>query len=169
MRDDLPTVALSVRQPWAWAIIHAGKDVENRSNGAVRYMDFTRTPRIAIHAAKGMTREEYEAAAEFMDSIGVTCPHAVDLPRGSIIGAVSVVGLVSKSTSKWFFGPRGLILKNPKACAPVPSVGALGLFKWSEADPSIIPAPAQWMRPARPKSKPLDRANLFEATGRDDE
>lgn len=23
--------ALSVRQPWAWAIVHAGKDVENRN------------------------------------------------------------------------------------------------------------------------------------------
>lgn len=28
---DLPELALSVRQPWAWAIIHAGKDIENRS------------------------------------------------------------------------------------------------------------------------------------------
>ncbi len=26
-----PMLALSIRQPWAWAIIHAGKDVENRS------------------------------------------------------------------------------------------------------------------------------------------
>ena len=22
--------ALSIRQPWAWAILHAGKDIENR-------------------------------------------------------------------------------------------------------------------------------------------
>ena len=25
---DLPELALSVRQPWAWAIIYAGKDIE---------------------------------------------------------------------------------------------------------------------------------------------
>ena len=23
-------LAVSIRQPWAWAVIHAGKDVENR-------------------------------------------------------------------------------------------------------------------------------------------
>ncbi len=27
-----PMLALSIRQPWAWAVIHAGKDVENRSS-----------------------------------------------------------------------------------------------------------------------------------------
>jgi hypothetical protein len=31
----LPLQAISVRQPWAWAIIYAGKDVENRSRDAV--------------------------------------------------------------------------------------------------------------------------------------
>ncbi|WP_409188395.1 hypothetical protein [Bradyrhizobium sp. RDM4] len=36
--DALPEFALSVRQPWAWAIIHGGKDVENRSAPAVRNM-----------------------------------------------------------------------------------------------------------------------------------
>ena len=30
-----PSVALSVRQPWAWAIIHGGKDVENRTKYAI--------------------------------------------------------------------------------------------------------------------------------------
>lgn len=30
MRSDLHQVALSIRQPWAWAILHAGKDIENR-------------------------------------------------------------------------------------------------------------------------------------------
>lgn len=29
--DELPETALSVRQPLAWAIIHCGKDIENRS------------------------------------------------------------------------------------------------------------------------------------------
>lgn len=27
----LPTIALSIRQPWAWFILHAGKDIENRT------------------------------------------------------------------------------------------------------------------------------------------
>ena len=30
MMEGLPDIALSVRQPWTWGIIHAGKPVENR-------------------------------------------------------------------------------------------------------------------------------------------
>ena len=59
----LPPLALSVRQPWAWAIIHAGKDVENRSWQAVNH-GLRRRGRIAIHAAKGLTRDEYDDARE---------------------------------------------------------------------------------------------------------
>lgn len=55
----LSDVALSVRQPWTHAIIHFSKDIENRSWQAInRGLRFR--GRIAIHAAKGMTREEYE-------------------------------------------------------------------------------------------------------------
>jgi len=28
--NDLPVKALSIRQPWVWAILNAGKRVENR-------------------------------------------------------------------------------------------------------------------------------------------
>lgn len=37
---DLPEFALSIRQPWAWAIVYAGKDIENRTwptNSAPRW------------------------------------------------------------------------------------------------------------------------------------
>ena len=33
---SLPPLALSVRQPWAWAIIFGGKTIENRSLGSIR-------------------------------------------------------------------------------------------------------------------------------------
>ncbi len=50
----LPTKALSVRQPWAWAIIYGGKDIENRTAVSVR--KGTMEPKeICIHASKGMT------------------------------------------------------------------------------------------------------------------
>ncbi|MGP1355774.1 hypothetical protein [Roseicyclus sp.] len=54
----LPPIALSVRQPSAWAIIHGGKDVENRSLGAIRAGRMG-PGRIAIHAASGMKQAEY--------------------------------------------------------------------------------------------------------------
>ena len=145
---DLPELALSVRQPWAWAIIHAGKDIENRSWQAVNH-GLSIRGRIAIHAAKGMTQHEYVDAAEFIAGLGIRVPPPCDLARGGIIGSVEVVEVVSSSTSPWFFGPRGLVLRNPLPCPFVPSVGNLGYFRWTPADASIVPTPAAWMMPPK--------------------
>lgn len=142
---DLPKLALSVRQPWAWAIIHGGKDIENRSWQAVNH-GLRQRGRVAIHASKGMTRDEYEDARDTIERNGRVCPPAHQLDRGGIIGSVEVVDVVSESVSPWFFGPRGLVLRNPAPCKFVPAVGQLGYFEWSPADASIVPAPAPWMR-----------------------
>jgi hypothetical protein len=156
MNDNgLPRIALSVRQPWAWAIIHGGKDVENRSAAAVRHGLKTRRGRIAIHAAKGMTKHEYAAARDFMQrKIGIDCPEPADLLRGGIIGSVEVVDVVKKHTSPWFFGLYGLVLKDPKPCKFIPAIGKLGYFEWEPADRSIVPPPAKWMRPVAKKPDP---------------
>jgi hypothetical protein len=68
--------AIAVRQPFAWAIIHAGKDVENRRASARRLFESAVGERVLIHASKGMTAAEYENAAAFMASIGIRCPVA---------------------------------------------------------------------------------------------
>lgn len=162
MSQPFPDIAISVRQPWAWAIIHAGKDIENRSAGAVQYMR-PLTGRRAIHASKGMTKSEYDDAKEFMRSIGVHCPDAGELLRGGIIGSVEIVGAVKESESRWFFGPRGLVLRDPQPCKFVPSVGALGYFRWKEADPSILPPLARWMLPPQPmRTTPAVAARIKE-------
>jgi hypothetical protein len=142
----LPEFSLSVRQPWAWSIIHAGKDFENRSwkdtNPGLKF-----SGRVALHAAKGMTRDEYESACNFMHDLGVSCPDPIDLQRGGIIGTVEVVRAIIASSSPWFFGPIGLKLRNPEPCDFIPATGQLGFFKWTPADPSVVPAPARWMLP----------------------
>lgn len=140
---DLPPLALSVRQPWAWAIIHGGKIIENRSLGAIKAgkMDCRR---IAIHAAIGMTEKEYRWGLWRLDKHGVRCPHPTNLPRRAIIGSVDVVDIVTESDSEWFGGKAGLILQNPTPCEPVPAAGALGYFEWTtsgELEPST-----PWMR-----------------------
>ncbi len=140
----LPPPALSVRQPWAWAIIHAGKDIENRSWQAVNHGLRKRGP-VCIHAAKGMTRDEYVSAARFMADIGVKCPPPAELQRAGIIGIVTVVDVVKESDSPWFFGPRGLVLQDARSVPFIPAVGQLGYFTWKRADPSIVPPPAKWM------------------------
>lgn len=169
----LPDLALSVRQPWAWAIIWGGKDIENRSWQAVNH-GLRQRGRIAIHAAKGMTKEEYEYAAEFMADLGIKAPLPNFLDRGCIIGSVEVVGVVTNHTSDWFMGPRGLVLRDAKPAKEViPAVGALGYFKWQPAAVDVMPAPAVWMLPEleRPKrskklakpdpSTPSPQSDLF--------
>jgi hypothetical protein len=150
--------ALSVRQPWAHAIIFLGKDVENRTQGALRHMSFYMIYRIAIHAAKGMTREEYDAAALFMSSIGVACPPAIELARGGIIGTARIVGIVKESKSPWFFGPRAIVLADPQPCDFIPARGQLGLFDWEWAGPVIVPPPARWMLAGRPSKSATEQA-----------
>jgi hypothetical protein len=147
---EIPDIALSVRQPWAWAILHAGKDIENRSSAAVGKGSMVAGRRIAIHAAKGMTQDEYLEAARFMFTLGVVCPPARELLRGGIIGSVRVIDIVRASESPWFFGPRGLVLKAPEACAFIPSVGALGFFRWKPKDGGAPEPPARWMRRLSP-------------------
>lgn len=161
--SDFPHLALSVRQPWAWAIIHAGKDVENRSWQAVNH-GLKQRGRIAIHAAKGLTRDEYEDVAAFMRSIGVICPPAAELARGGIVGSVEVVDVVRHSDSPWFFGPRGLVLRDPRPCAFVPAAGALGYFAWQPVDGSAVPAPARWMLPQPPRLAPPERPHEQQGT-----
>ncbi|MCW2315275.1 hypothetical protein M2322_000809 [Rhodoblastus acidophilus] len=151
---DLPALALSIRQPWAWAIIAGHKPVENRSQGAVRFMEAVQSLRagdwVAVHAAKGMTRDEYMEGADFMWSRGIVCPEPAELLRGGIIGSVRTVGVASnceQCPSLWFFGPRGILLERATPCDFIPAVGALGLFKWKPAGPEIVPKPAKWMLP----------------------
>ena len=135
--------------------MNAGKDIENRSWQAVNH-GLIVCGKIAVHAAKGMTKSEYDNAAEFMASIGVTCPPAIDLWRGAVIGTVDVIDVVSAHKSPWFFGPRGLVLENPKPCLPVAVGGALGYFNWRDRRSDAFPEPAKWMllERERPSAKP---------------
>jgi len=48
--------ALSLRPAWAWAVIHAGKDVENRA----WYTQYRGS--LAIHASSNFTGVEQDAA-----------------------------------------------------------------------------------------------------------
>ena len=140
---DVPPLALSVRQPWAWAIVAGHKVIENRSAASVRagHMDCRR---IAIHAATGLKGDEFDWAVWRLDQHGVVCPRPDDLVRGAIIGAGDVVDFVTQSDSEWFGGQVGLVLENPEVCDPIPAVGALGYFAWTEGGQT--PKPRPWMR-----------------------
>ncbi len=159
---DIPEIALSVQQPWAWAITEGGKDIENRSRFAVTKGDM-KPRRIAIHASLGMTRDDYEDAARFMAQIGVVCPLPYELARGAIVGVATVTAIVSEHSSPWFFGPRGLVMADQIVVDPIPAKGALGYFKWSPSN-KPLEAPKTWMlmRPAKEvvTKPPVDPAFL---------
>ncbi len=113
-------MALSIRQPWVWLILHAGKDIENRTwRTAYR-------GRVLIHAAKGMTNWEYNDAAHFSK---MAVPNFKALDRGGIVGEVEIVDCVRASDSRWFVGPYGFVLKNPKPLPFRECRGRLGFFE----------------------------------------
>lgn len=127
--------ALSIRQPWAWAILFAGKDIENRDwqprNPGLRFRG-----EFLIHASAGMTRGEYEDFLDTAHVISVERPFPSDLtlppfdklPRGGIVGRARVVDIVDSHPSPWFFGTKGLVLADVRPLPFVPMKGALGFF-----------------------------------------
>ncbi|VTU38484.1 ASCH domain protein [Variovorax sp. PBS-H4] len=123
--------AISIRQPWAWLIVHAGKDIENRT-WPTRY----RGP-VLIHAAKGMTREEWEDAWTFAQGTGAS-PKAIaagitrdTIERGGFVGIAELIDCVmpARRVSSWHMdGCFGFKLANVRPLPFTPYKGALGLF-----------------------------------------
>lgn len=88
--DDGAVRMLTVRQPWAWAIVHAGKNVENR-----RWSTDYRG-RLLIHAG----REVDPRGIAVLESAGVTVP-AEALAGRVIVGAVQLADCIRNSGSPW--------------------------------------------------------------------
>jgi len=97
---NLPLRAITVRQPWAWAIIHGGKDVENRTrNIAGAY----RGP-VAIHAASADATDAPDSlwmkhATFYRRSLDLG-PDDIWSVRGAVIGVVDLVD-VHEDTKCW--------------------------------------------------------------------
>jgi hypothetical protein len=125
--------AISIRSPWWWFILHAGKDIENR-DWATSY----RGP-VLIHASKWFGRQA--VCDDFRLAQGIS--GRSDLPPvtlgalrsmgGYVVGAVDIVDCVIASESPWFFGKHGFVLRNPRLVEPYPAKGTLGLFTPSPA------------------------------------
>ena len=145
----LPDIALSVRQPSAWALLKGGKDIENRTAFSVKAGGMA-PARIALHAAKGMTQAEYEYAAYKFATIGCTVPRPDDLIRGAIIGVITVTAIIQPedTDSPWMSrrsaDMRGLVISDPVAIEPIAAEGARGYFKWQMS--GELCAPATWMQ-----------------------
>lgn len=116
--NESTTAGLTVRQPWANAIIHGGTDIENRA-----WTKNHHGPR-AIHA--NASRADARAY-EWCERLGADAGR--ELPRGFILGVVDLVDIVSDHDSPWAMPDNfHWVLSNPRPVEHVPYLGKLGML-----------------------------------------
>jgi hypothetical protein len=119
--------ALSVRPPWAWAIAHADKRIENRS-----WRTSYRGP-LAIHASQKFVGSE---AAELERILGYELDPTM-FKRGAFIAVADLVDVVKAEAIKpspWLCGPYAWLLEDVRPLsAEVPASGKLGLWRPTQA------------------------------------
>lgn len=121
--------ALTVRQPWAWALLHGGKGIENRSQ-VWSYRGLLLIHAAAALSATGMADPVCTAAREHWETAH---GHPPDLVRGALIGAVTVVD-THRDTGccrPWGFpGAVHMVVVDPITFVdPVPVRGSLSLWR----------------------------------------
>ena len=122
--------ALSVRQPWAWALIYgvsAPSDIENRTRRNHHRGD------LVIHASKGQTDYLARTLTQWREEI----PDLPDLLAaeaehfGCLYGLLDVfddLPLADVADQPYAEGPRCWITRNPRPIIAMPWRGFLGIF-----------------------------------------
>lgn len=112
--------ALTLKQPWAWAVIQGYKDVENRS------WSTSHRGLLLIHAGKQLDA----AGFEFIWKLGLHRALPMDLPLGRLVGSVQLQDVVGGYASKWASrGSWHWVLTRPREFrTPVVCRGGQGLF-----------------------------------------
>lgn len=123
--------ALTVKNPWAWAIIHGGKDVENRSRPTKH------RGQLYIHSGKGWSQE----GIGYLRKTGQTGANGFS-EAGMVIGTVDVIDCHHADycwepeghCSDWAMeGHYHWVLANPRPLAcPFPETGKLGIWNFGE-------------------------------------
>lgn len=125
--------ALSIQQPWVWAILEKGKRLENRT---------WKPPwsvigqRIALHASKMPDKAGYAVLAERLgEFVG-------GQPRGAILGTAIVASSCERAEAfrlhgiqarDWWAGPVAWVLRDVQQLPePIPCRGHLGLWEVPE-------------------------------------
>jgi ASCH domain len=112
-------VALSLKQPWVWAVLCAGKDIENRTwRSGYR-------GRVILHASRTID----EAGVKYLREAGFQVP--ADLPLGAYVGEVTITDCkpLAETSSRWAFGPwcytlaHAIVYDNP-----ISGRGRLGFY-----------------------------------------
>ena len=123
---------ISIKLPYAWAILIGRKKFENRSwNTPSRGMVF-------IHARRSLTRAD---VAWLRDPFRLRVPD--DVQRGAIVAAATSTRVVTRSTAKrfgkWFEGKYGWVFTDVRPLhRPVRTKGKLGLYRPAPALRSAV-------------------------------
>jgi len=120
--------ALSVRQPWAWAIVEGLKPWENRPRR------FNYRGPLLIHASKTAIEEDYLFGAGLIEALtGRSPPPRAVIERGGIVGAAMLTDCAEPllaDDGEWRGeGSFGLRLEKAIILPFRAYPGALGLFK----------------------------------------
>ena len=139
---------LSIRQPWAWAIVRNWKTVENR-DWRTNYRGH-----LAIHAPLTEDTKDLPAVIDLVsrtiamrgDDLCSYRPSVLQQlyrntrgPLGCVVGVAYMSGVVTGQDldddgelwlgNPWFHGPWGLALRDAQPVRPVPLRGRPGIFE----------------------------------------
>ncbi len=124
-----PTLALSLRPPWAWLIVNGYTPVENREWRTHFRGD------LLIHASATMTKDDYATCVIFIAPFKRRWRlPAYDILRqqcGGIVGQARLTDCVEHHNSDWFTGPYGFVMANAKPLPFRPCKGKLKFFEVS--------------------------------------
>lgn len=112
--------ALSIQQPWAWAIMRGYKPIENRTWKPP--INLVGKP-FWVHASKVVDG----GGLEQLKKLGVPgVPKQKDYITGAILGAVRLAKVLDSHPSIYFSGPWGWLLESPLGLPePIPMKGKL--------------------------------------------
>lgn len=139
-----PVPAISVRQPWAAAIVWFGKDIENRSYWPFSY----RGPVLIQSSRTEPTEDDIEIMCEIAEEAGVDSKtilahfdelNELAMPYGCIVGVAHLYDVLAIDEmppkghpvehSPWGDDANWLCLSDVEPVVPVPWKGQVGLFK----------------------------------------
>lgn len=153
--------AITIRQPWAHAILHWGKDVENRSwytsyrGPLLIHASAAIPPRDAIvwlAEATGVKAPRTDQGTVRIGQVEVTADHLRQLPRGCVVGIVNMYDCVQDSESRWAeSGFWHWVFRNPRPMRPIACSGALRLWTAERRTLQQLPAwvPKGALRPVQ--------------------
>lgn len=127
--------AISIHQPWAHAILHLGKCVENRT-----WPTRHRGP-LLIHASKSRASYDAQAERDWKRLYGVELPPWEGLVTGALVGVVELVACLPLATWKAWrangcdVATHDAAMLSPWACGP---------WCWVLAEPRVLDKPVPW-------------------------